>query len=322
MTVTPMRPVAKGYLLCFSAVVAWSFSEIVVKLLQEVKASGLGEGVGPVLLSFYRFFFGGSFILLLMVARRQVPGTMLLIKRNAFLVLVSSMVAFGLSNVIYFAGIRMTQANVGAALYVTYPIFISIYGIFILHERTNIPLKIAGSVLGFVGMALLMTDFDLSLFVQPDKILGNILLVLAAAIWGFYSVLGKKVFTRERLLPVEVSVGAVEIKYTAVSNLLACVPVLVLLPFFPEELALLFRHSLYEWLLILFMGIVITGLSLYVFFTGIKMIEVAHGISMSMFKPVMVAVFSFFILGELPSIAMYVAFPLIMVAVLLVNRRR
>ncbi len=296
----------KGYVLCLLAVISWSLSEITVKLLQG--------GVGPVSLSFYRFIFGGLIVLALLVLLGKTKGTWTLLVKNKGLFFLSSVIAFGISNIIYFVGIQFTYANVGAAIYTSYTLFITIYGIFILKEKTNVPLKVVGCIIGFSGAAVLITNFDITLFLEPDKILGNVLLLLAAAVWGFYSVLGKKIFITNPGVP------DVQLKFTAVSNLLAAIPVIILLPFTGEAVDF-FQHTPTEWGLVLFLGFVLTGLSLFIFFVGLRWIEVSHGISMSLLKPVFATVFAFPILGEVPTPALLVSIPMVAVAVLLINRR-
>jgi drug/metabolite transporter (DMT)-like permease len=301
-----MQTVHKGYLLSFIGVFTWAFSEITVKLLQGA--------VGPVSLTFLRFSLGSLFLFGILGIQRDFRGLGTFFRRCPGLMLTASLLALGLSNIIYFYGLQLTQANVGSALYTTYPIFISLYSIFILGERSNIPLKLVGFCIGFLGTSILMTNFNFALFFAPGNILGNILLVTAAAIWAFYSVLGKKIM---RALP---DVSNVECKYSALSFALASLPSLAMVGF-TEEAPTFLRYSGLEWGLVAFMGFIVTGLGIYVFFKGVIHIEVSRGISLSLLKPVLVTVFAFFILGELPTAALGVSIPLVALAVLLINRR-
>ena len=300
-----MRDTQKGYLMCFLGVFTWSFSEIIVKKLQGA--------VGPVSLSFLRFFLGGLFLLLLILLRKDTKDLFSFLKKPKWLMLFSSMVALGFSNILYFIGLQSTQANVGSAMYTTYTIFISIYSIFLLNERTNLSLKLMGYAIGFIGAALLITNFQFNLFIEPAYLIGNLFLLLAAAIWAFYSVTGKMIFLR---LP---EVKNIEIKFTMLASLLACLPILIAIPF-TSEINTFFIYDLNAWIYIMIMGIITTGLGLYLFFVGIKKIEVSRGISMALLKPIIASVFAFLILGELPTAALYVAIPLIAIAILLINR--
>ncbi len=310
-----MHASTKGYILCFLGVFCWSFSELIVYLL-KAKPGVPGSGVGSISLSFYRFFFGGVFLLAIMAARKDLTGFGVLIKRNPLLMILSSVVGLGISNMLYFVGIQAygTQAPVGAALYVSYTMFIGIYSIFILNERTNIPLKIVGFVVGFLGILILLTNFNFAIILQPDKITGNILLVLAGAIWGFYSVLGKKIFKKNP------EIKNVDIKFTIWSFFLSCVPIAITLPF-SGEIPDFLQHTAAEWALVAFLAIVSSGIGLYIFFVGVKSIDVSHGISFSLLKPIIAAFFTFIFLGQVIPDAMWVSVPLVSVAVLLINRK-
>jgi drug/metabolite transporter (DMT)-like permease len=298
--------------MCLGGVFFWSFSEIIVRFL---KAGPHSVGVvGPISLSFYRFFFGGLILLIIMVIRKDLKGMGELARKNKGLLVLSSVIGLGISNMIYFLGLQFTQANVGAALYTSYTLFIGIYSIFILDERTNIPLKITGFAMGFVGTIILLTNFDFTLLVQPDKVTGNLLLVLAGGIWGFYSVVGKKIMRRNA------GIKNVDVKFTILSFFFACIPIAITLPF-TSEIGDLFQHNALEWLFIAILSLFVTAIGLYIFFVGVKLIDVSHGISLSLLKPIIATFFSFLLLAELPPVAMVVSVPLVSVAVILINRK-
>lgn len=323
-----MQERLKGLLFCFFAVLCWSFSEITVRLLKS------SSSCGPITLSFFRFFLGGLFLFGIIVAKGSLEGTWYFLKRNWVLFTLSSVFALGISNMIYFLALQFVQANIGSALYTTYPIFISIYGIFILDERSSLKRKALGYAIGFFGTFILLVNVNFSLIFNPaafgsDLItkfsalfdlsnVGNVMLVVAAALWGFYSVLGKKI----SLLNPDTRDS--QLKFSAFSNLLACIPNFIVILFMPSgspnSIDLLFVHLPSEWILILIMGFIITGLAYYAFFIGVKKIEVTKGISLSLLKPVLVTIFSLVILSNeaVPS-ALFVSIPLISAAVLFIN---
>ena len=301
-----MKDVYKGYLMCFTGVFSWSFSEIMVKMLQG--------SVGPISLSFWRFFISGLFLLFIMFLQRDYNGFITILKRYKWLMILSSIIALGISNMIYFIGLQFTPANIGAACYSTYPIFISIYSIFLLNERSNLKLKMVGFALGLIGTTILITEFQFDLLIHPVHLIGNSLIVIAAAIWAFYSVLGKKIFNKAS------DIKNIEIKYTTLSSFLACIPIMIVLIFTPDEINTFFIYSWDQWIIILILGIIATGFGLFIFFKGVKRIEVSKGISLALFKPIIAIIFSFVILFEVPNLALFVSLPLIIIAVLLINR--
>lgn len=300
-----MREITKGYLTCFFGVFTWSFSEVFVKLLQG--------GVGPISLSFLRFFIGGLFLIPLMMIQKDLKGVGGLVKRNLKILLIASMIGLGISNIIYFLGVQMSQANIGAALYSTYPIFINIYSIFILNERSNLKMRTIGYLVGFLGMAILITNFQLGLLFQSEDLIGNLLIVLGGAIWAIYSVLGKKIFRAEK------GITNIEIKFTMISFLLASLPVFIIL-LFTNELQGFLQYSGFEWSIVLILACFSTGFGLFIFFIGVRKLDISQGMSMALLKPIMAAIIAFIILHEMPTPALIVSIILVSVAVLLINR--
>ena len=303
---TVKRTKIQSYSIIILAVFTWSFSEIIVKLLQG--------SVGPLSLSFFRFFIGGICLFAVLIFKRDLSGIWKMIKENWKLLLIASCFALGLSNVIYFIGITYTQANIGATIYTTYPIWITIYSIFILKERGNLKLKFLGIVIGILGVAILLTNFNLFALLSAENLFGNFLVLVGAIIWGFYSVIGKKIQMNEP----ELSNSA--LKFSMLSMLLACLPIFTILIFTPEFDYFL-SYDLEEWFWILFLGIISTGLGIFLLFEGIKHIETSKGMSLAFLKPIFATILAYFILNELPTLVLLFSIFLVIISILLINRR-
>ncbi len=149
----PLNTKIQGYIIIILAVFTWSFSEIIVKLLQQK--------VGPLTLSFFRFFIGSLFMLIILFFKKDLSGFKNLLKENWKFLLISSCFALGISNVIYFIGVRNTQANIAATIYSSYPIWITIYSILLLQEKNNLKLKFIGLGIGIFGVIILMTNLNI-----------------------------------------------------------------------------------------------------------------------------------------------------------------
>jgi drug/metabolite transporter (DMT)-like permease len=182
-----------------------------------------------------------------------------------------------------------------------------------LNERTNIPYKMVGYVVGFIGILILMSNFQISTMFAEEYLLGDFLLVSAGAIWSFHSVLGKKIFRSEP------SITNIELKYNMLTMILACIPVFFLLINLPEYQSFL-QYPPSIWLYICFMGLISTGFGLFLFFIGLRKIEVSKGISLALLKPIIVTILAFLILDEIPTIALIVSIGFVTSAVLLINR--
>jgi drug/metabolite transporter (DMT)-like permease len=265
-------------------------------------------------LTFYRFFFGGIVLLLILAAMKDLSGMGVLLRKNKLLFFISSVIGLGFSNITYFIGIKMTEPHVGAALYTSYALFIGIYSIFILNERSNIPLKITGFLLGLGATILLGILTANSSQSWENPVLGNFLLVMSGAIWGFYSVLGKKIMRRHP------EIKNVDVKFSTLSFFLACIPPAIALPFLPEG-AEFMQNTLVEWTLIGIMSVVVTAIGVYLFYHGCKFIDVSLGISNSLLKPIFSALFAFLLLARPVPIAMFISIPLVSIAVLLINKK-
>ncbi len=107
-----------------------------------------------------------------MVIQRDLRDLKVFFKKYFWLMIIATMFGSGISNVLFFEGVQLTQANTGSVLYTTYPIFVSIYSIFVLNEKTNIPRKLIGFFIGFIGIVILMTNFQIGLIFEPANILG------------------------------------------------------------------------------------------------------------------------------------------------------
>jgi len=282
----------KGYIIIIFAVFCWSFSEITVKLLQS--------SVGALSLSFFRFLIGGIFLLSILIVKRDLRGLGKIFKKNWVLFLISSCFALGISNIIYFIGISNTQANIGSTIYTTYPIWITIYSIFILNERNNLKYKFIGIGIGIFGIAILMTNFNLSEFFSSELLIGNLLVLIGSIIWSLYSVLGKKIQLNSE------GISNKALKFSTLSFFLACIPTFLILIISPEFDSII-TYDLESWFGILFMGIVTTGMGIYLLFWGLQYIEVSKGISLAFLKPIFATILAFLFLAEEPSLVLFVS---------------
>ena len=295
----------KGYLIIIIGVFTWSFSEIIVKLLQG--------SVGAISLSFFRYFIGGLFLLFILVIKRDLSGIIKMVKENWPLLLISSCFALGIGNAIYFVGVTNTKANIAATIYTTYPMWITFYSIFILNEKSNLKLKFIGIGIGLIGIAILMTNFNITEIFSPQNLFGNFLVLLGSIIWSFYSVLGKKIQIKE------FSTSNIALKFCMVSSFLASITIFIILIFTPE-LKTFMNYSFESWLWISFLGIVPSGLGTFLLFEGIKRIEVSKGMSLAFCKPIFATILAFFILNELPTIALLISISLVIASIILINK--
>lgn len=297
----------QGYLIIIVAVFTWSFSEIIVKRVQ-----GQADAAS---LSFYRFFFGGLFLLFILFVRKDLKHIKRMFKNNWSLFLMSSAFAFGISNILYFLGLLYTQANIAATIYSTYTIWSTIFSIFILNERNNIKLKLVGLVLGTIGVTLLMTNLNVIEIISVEYLFGNILVLIGALLWGLYTVLNKKIQLNEP------DITNNSLKLCTLSSFLASTPNFILMIIISKDKSYN-SYDLEVWLQILFLGFICTGLGIFLLFEGLRKVEVSKGMSLALLKPIFVTFLAYFILNEMPSIILFISISLIIIAICLINQNR
>jgi drug/metabolite transporter (DMT)-like permease len=301
----PSNTKIQGYSIIILAVFTWSFSEVIVKLLQQK--------IGPLALSFFRFFIGGIFLLIILLFKKDLSGFKKLLKENWKFLIISSCFALGISNVIYFMGVRNTQANIAATIYSTYPIWITIYSILLLQEKNNLKLKFIGLSIGIFGVIILMTNFNFIGLFESEYLFGNVLVLLGSILWGLYSVLGKRIQINEK------NTTNIPLKFSFISSLLACLPIFVIL-IFTSEFQNFGNYDIQSWAWIFFLGIISTGLGIFLLFEGIKRLEVSKGMSLAFLKPIFATILAFFILKEIPTLSLYISVGMIIISIVLINK--
>jgi drug/metabolite transporter (DMT)-like permease len=295
-----------SYGLILIGVIMWSFSEILQKLLQDT--------VPPMSKSFFRFFIGIIPLGLILVGKKDHKIKEFW-KRNRTELLIAGVFGFGIGNFIYFMGIEQTQANIGSVIYGTYPIFISIYSIFLVKENRDLKRRFIGYIIGMLGIAILLTNGRFNAFLEQENLYGNLLVLLGAIIWSLFSVIGKRITLKDRK-----TITNIDLKYNYVTMALAAITNLSFLIFMPEELNTFFNYPLQSWFYLSLLGVFSTAIGTWLFFVGLEHIEVSKGISFAMFKPIFVVFFAYFILDEVPSVIIFISLPIILLAVFIVTR--
>jgi len=282
------------------AVLMWSTSEILQKLLQNT--------VPPISKSFLRFVIGMLPLMIILLLKRDfnLGGFW---RRYWKHLILAGVIGFGIGNVVYFLGVIRTQANVGSAIYGSYPIFISLYSIFWVKENRNLPRRFFGYFLGFLGILILVVQGNWGTLVAADYIVGNLLVLAGAAIWSIFSVIGKWIAN-----DAHGEISNVELKFNFLAMVLAGVTNFLILLWIPNERITLFGYPAVSWIYLLILGVVTTGIGTWLFFLGIKQIPVSQGIALANFKPVFVAGFAFLILHEALTIGLWIGIPLIFCA--------
>jgi drug/metabolite transporter (DMT)-like permease len=157
------------------------------------------EDVPPTTFAFVRYGTGGFFLLaclvlgwrgLLRVARRDLP----------FIVLCGGLI-FAVFPVLINISLTFTEASRGALMVATMPIWSAVLARAIGGEQLT-RRQIAGIVLSFSGVGLVMAERGLNLDGQGRALVGDAIMLFGASTGALYGVLAKRVLVRYRPLTV------------------------------------------------------------------------------------------------------------------------
>lgn len=167
----------KYYIAIFSAVFIWSSAIIGTKFALT--------GLGPVALSTARILI--AFIVLLPFALKRGFRFRNLFTRKAF---IYGIFGYGGNLALLSVGLLYCTANVSAVIHGLFPVFMTLFGYFLLNESITGRNKILGIIFSIAGVAIASAG-DLSH--NSGTTLPGILLVSTSVLtWAFYSVYSKK----------------------------------------------------------------------------------------------------------------------------------
>ena len=148
---------------------AWGFNQVLIKVSTE--------GYSPIFLTFAR----STMAALLVFAWCHFRGIRLFEKDGTLIAGTIVGLLFGAEFALIFIGLDLTTVARGTLLVNTMPFWVLLGGHFFLGEKIT-PMRLAGVVLAFGGVALVFSD-ELSL---PDRsaLTGDLICLVAGLLWG------------------------------------------------------------------------------------------------------------------------------------------
>ncbi len=263
-----MQDTTKGYL--------WLFFTITIFSTYEVVGSMFAQDIHPLLVNAIRFSVGGLFLLPL--ALKQIRQEKLKLEGSDLLALfglgfLNAGVCMGLMQ----SSLKYTEASTAAVLLSSNPLFVSLLSVFIFKESLTKD-KITALILGIAGMLLVSGGL------RAENALGPLLAIMASVFWAVYTVAGKRLSQRYGSLVLN-----------AISFLLGGGFLLILTLVLGIPITGIDASNI---LLLLYLGVVVTGIAYYAFFTGLLYLDTTMGAAVFFFKPALATVFAYFLLGE------------------------
>lgn len=285
------------YLEAVFAVVIWGASFIATKVVLR--------DISPVTIVWLRFLMGVIVLGIAVVLRKQF----LILPRSEW----SYFALLGFLGITFHQwlqsnALQTSEASTTAWIVSTTPVFMALLGWIVLNEKLGW-VKIAGILLAFVGVLLVVYDGDLSAislrsFGKP----GDILILISAINWTVFSVISRRGLKRYPATLMMFYVMFIGWIFTSI------------LFFATQNVAEIGNLTSNGWLGITFLGVFCSGLAYIAWYDALQALTTAQTGVFLYIEPLVAVVVAFIILGEAITAASLLGGGIIIFGVWLVNR--
>ncbi len=281
----------------------------------EIAMSSILDNTTPILINFLRFFIGGVSLLIYSILTRKTQTLKFLIKTFPKSYLIASFLGLTVGMTLFAYGTSMTEPFLAAAIISSNPLLISTYMILFKGEKRSFK-KIFGIILGFLGMIMIITDLKFKDFLQTEYLMGNILVFIGTALWCVDLIIGKNLLEKTKENEEIFKVTSLDFNIiTFLTSSIFMIPLLTL----PGEFTILINQNLRTWLILLYLGILATGVSYLLFFKGISKMEASKGINLVYLKPIFATLLSYIIFKTNPSLFFYIGCTIEVLALIIIS---
>lgn len=258
----------------------------------------------PYALAFIRFFIATVVLWLFLRLRRESPAAPAG-HRLTFALL--GLTGVCLHNVLVFMGMEHTEANRANVIFSTITIMIVLIDLGWYRQRVR-PGILAGIVLGILGTSLVVTDGAPARLFSGMLGVGDALILLSAASWALYSVLGR---------PLLGSCSPLVLTFQA-----SLWGTLMLLPFVYLDRAALWAIATdgEAVLMLVFLGVLNSAVGFLWYYEAIARLGAMVTSAYINLVPVFGLLMSATLLGESPTLPLLLGGGLVLVALFVINR--
>ncbi|MDD4694381.1 MAG: EamA family transporter [Firmicutes bacterium] len=254
----------------------WLFLTIFLFSTYEIIGHTLTSSTTTMFVNAFRFLMGG--LVLLPFALAYIRKNHVKLSKKDYL----QLMALGLLNAVLSMNLlqlsfNYTAASTSAILFSTNPLFVAIFSSLLLKEKPS-KSQLFGLFLGILGSVFVTGGF------KTSSLIGPLLALSAAILFGFYTVSGKNSTKRLGSLVVNsfsfIFGGSINWIFLAINN---------------EPL---WQVTSDNWLKLLYLGIFVTGIAYYAYFTGLSSLNTTAGSSVFFVKPVFASILAWIFLSE------------------------
>lgn len=245
----------------------------------EVALKTVGNHLDPFQLTFLRFAVGG--LLLLPFAIVELRKNNIKLSAKDFMTLMGEgILGIPLSMLFFQLGVMNSNAATASVLISINPLFTMLFAHFFTEEKLNRQ-KIIVLLIGLAGIILMIKPWDIQ---EGNTAIGIVFMLLAAVFFGLYTVASKE------------SVKSIGIMaQTSISFILGSLVLLIVILVMGKPVLSGVADNL---LLVLYVGVFVTGLGYFSYFMAIKLSDAATGSLAFFLKPAIAPVMAVIILGE------------------------
>lgn len=261
----------KAYVYLFFVIILWGSAPSVTKLMLK--------NLNNFQVLFYMLIFAAIALFLILSLQRKLKILREYSLRDYFKISLLGCLGIGLYHIFLFKSFMISPVNEAMILNYIYPIAILIFSVIILKD--NIRLRsVIGITLGFFGVYFVISGGDFFNFnIQYST--GYLLALSAGLIWGFFSVLGKKL-NYETFSSMFVYILSALILTTV-----------IVYSFFTFEVP-----TTSEILGLAYLGILTVGIAFVLWFRSLKLGETVKISNLAYLTPFVSLVFIHLIIGE------------------------
>ncbi len=270
----------------------------------EVTLKIVGNELDAFQTTFLRFMIGGIVLFPMAINEMRRAKTKLSMKDWLYLLLLGT-ICVPASMTLFQLGIVYSNASTAAVIFCINPIFTVMFAHFMTKDDRFTKGKAIACIFGVAGIIMMIRPWNIQ---EGNTALGAILLIIASALFAFYSVLGGKSVAR---------IGT--FAQTSFSFILGSLVLFVIFIITGKPILLGVGDNI---ILILYLSLIVTGCGYLFYFFAIKNSNATTGSIVFFLKTVIAPVIAVIVLHETITWNMYIGIGLILIASLLIIREK
>lgn len=262
-------------------VIVWSLNFSVVKYSLEE--------IDPLSFNAMRFLLATAFIWTVV----KVRGIKVRVQKGDWPVLIFLGIWGNLIyQLLFIFGINLTFSANAAVMLGTIPVWVAVFSHFFTADKLKL-ITTAGVLMAFLGVILIIAGDPKGFSFASDNVVGDIIIVLAAMVFGSYTLFSRKLL--DKYTPMELS--TIVMTVGASSLMLVAIPSLMKLDYGSIS-ALSYTGAIYS-------GVLSIGLAYIIWNYGIKQVGAVRTSTYQNLVPVFGLILGYILLGEVLTILQY-----------------